>query len=62
MQDLHVADVVDVYALRQADDQALAVHADAQDLRRVKAVTDVLLLLKVQHLEAVGLLGGDQHY
>jgi len=62
VQDLHVANVVDVYALRQADDQPLPVHADAQDLRGVEAVADVLLLLKVQHLEAVGLLGGDQHH
>lgn len=62
MQDLHVANVVDVYALRQAYDQSLAVHADAQDLRRVEAVANVLLLLEVQHLKAVRLLGGDQHH
>lgn len=62
MQDLHVANVMDVYALRQADYQTLAVHADAQNIRRVEAVADVLFLLEVQHLEAVRLLGSDQDY
>lgn len=62
VQDLHVAYIMYVYALGQTNDQSLSIHAHRQYLRRIEAIADVLFLLEMQHLQAVGFLCGDQHH